>query len=307
MALTPEDVRNKLFTTVRLREGYEQTEVDEFLDEVEAELTRLLAENDDLRAKAGDAVVEHADGGAPAVTDLAPARPDVTLDKTPEPEPVRQSPQEIVVRTSSDVSVAATRVLEMAQRTADQYLGEAREEADKLVSDAKSTAEQLSGEARRKADDIDRQTHERTSALAQQLDMERAATLGTLQDQKRRLESEIETLRSFEREYRGRLRTFLEGQLSQLSSRAGDDTPLAPSGGPAPASAGDAAAGDQPADPPSADGADTAGAGQAVAGDEAETGSADGRQPSPGRRSREGSRSALGRILDEEDGSDDRS
>ncbi len=47
MPLTPEDVQNKEFTTVRLREGYDMQEVDEFLDEVEAELARLLRENDD--------------------------------------------------------------------------------------------------------------------------------------------------------------------------------------------------------------------------------------------------------------------
>lgn len=51
MPLTPEDVRNKQFTTVRLREGYDEDEVDAFLDEVESELTRLLRENEDLRAK----------------------------------------------------------------------------------------------------------------------------------------------------------------------------------------------------------------------------------------------------------------
>ena len=36
MALTPEEVRNKQFTTVRLREGYDEDEVDAFLDEIEA-------------------------------------------------------------------------------------------------------------------------------------------------------------------------------------------------------------------------------------------------------------------------------
>src|SRR6187399_1760148 len=51
MPLTPEDVSNKRFTPVRLREGYDMGEVDQFLDEVEAELERLLKENDDLRAK----------------------------------------------------------------------------------------------------------------------------------------------------------------------------------------------------------------------------------------------------------------
>src|SRR5215218_9298049 len=51
MPLTPEDVSNKRFTPVRLREGYDMGEVDQFLDEVEAELERMLKENEDLRSK----------------------------------------------------------------------------------------------------------------------------------------------------------------------------------------------------------------------------------------------------------------
>ena len=51
MPLTPEDVANKQFTSTRLKPGYDETEVDEFLDEVEAELTRLYRENDELRSK----------------------------------------------------------------------------------------------------------------------------------------------------------------------------------------------------------------------------------------------------------------
>ena len=47
MPLTPEDVQSKRFRTVRgpFKEGYDEEEVDAFLDEVEAELRRLLAEN----------------------------------------------------------------------------------------------------------------------------------------------------------------------------------------------------------------------------------------------------------------------
>ena len=42
MPLTPADVRNKHFSTTRLRPGYDEEEVDAFLDEVKAELDRLL-------------------------------------------------------------------------------------------------------------------------------------------------------------------------------------------------------------------------------------------------------------------------
>jgi DivIVA domain-containing protein len=41
MALTPEDVDSKRFHTVRFQRGYVLTEVDDFLDEVAAELGRL--------------------------------------------------------------------------------------------------------------------------------------------------------------------------------------------------------------------------------------------------------------------------
>src|SRR3954453_13355431 len=77
MPLTPEDVSNKRFTPVRLREGYDMGEVDQFLDEVEAELARLTKENDDLRAK-----LATAQSGAPA-----PSPPQPVAEKAPEPEP----------------------------------------------------------------------------------------------------------------------------------------------------------------------------------------------------------------------------
>ena len=49
MPLTPQDVQNKEFATTRFKPGYDEEEVDAFLDEVEAELTRLLTENDPSR------------------------------------------------------------------------------------------------------------------------------------------------------------------------------------------------------------------------------------------------------------------
>lgn len=58
MALTPEDVRNKQFTTVRFKEGYELEEVDSFLDEIEVALTAVTREADDLRASAKGEVPE---------------------------------------------------------------------------------------------------------------------------------------------------------------------------------------------------------------------------------------------------------
>jgi len=56
MALTPEDVLNKHFTATQFRRGYDEQEVDDFLDEVVVELRRLAGENSDLRARSSVAV-----------------------------------------------------------------------------------------------------------------------------------------------------------------------------------------------------------------------------------------------------------
>jgi DivIVA domain-containing protein len=49
--LTPADVRNTKFTVTRHRPGYDQREVDTFLNRTEAELDRLIRENEELRAQ----------------------------------------------------------------------------------------------------------------------------------------------------------------------------------------------------------------------------------------------------------------
>src|ERR1700740_2913180 len=64
MPLTPADVRNKQFSTTRLRPGYDEEEVDAFLDEVEAELDRLIQENEELRSKLAEVL---RGGGKPAM------------------------------------------------------------------------------------------------------------------------------------------------------------------------------------------------------------------------------------------------
>src|SRR5664279_2391147 len=102
MPLTPEDVRNKRFTPVRLREGYDMGEVDQFLDEVEAELERLTVENQELRAKVAAASTGDLTGLIPAVSTPATtgALPATAVTpavqepvKQPEPEPVVVKPE----------------------------------------------------------------------------------------------------------------------------------------------------------------------------------------------------------------------
>src|SRR5690349_25050307 len=121
MPLTPEDVRNKRFTPVRLREGYDMGEVDQFLDEVEAELERLTVENEELRAKVAAASTGEATGIIPAISTPAPV---VEVVREPEPEPVPEPepalltpvptpPPAAPAPTIGDASAAAARLLEI--------------------------------------------------------------------------------------------------------------------------------------------------------------------------------------------------
>jgi DivIVA domain-containing protein len=228
MPLTPEGVRNKLFTTVRLREGYDQTEVDEFLDEVEAELGRLIAENDDLRSR-----LEAATRGEPVEPLPRPEPAAPVAEPEPVVEPTGPVVPQIVVRNADEVGEAAARLLAMAQRTADETVAEARTDADRMVTDAQETAERVTTEAQARADEHDRDSRARSSAQEAELAAERTRALGRLEEERARLQAEVEDLKAFEREYRARLRSFLEGQLRQLDTRGPDDTPLAPPGGPA--------------------------------------------------------------------------
>ena len=296
MPLTPEDVRNKQFTTVRLREGYDEDEVDAFLDEVESELTRLLRENEDLRAKlaaatraaaqnqqqqgmrnrrsrrtaaAGSCARRHirtagrsssprrwARPSCPVVLPQLPAGPSgrpagrhgrsagprrpggrcravrwaarcraapwAVRMQRPDGQPTGAAPQ-MQQPGQGPGGDSAARVLSLAQQTADQAIAEARSEANKIVGEARSRAEGLERDARAKADALERDAQEK-----------HRVAMGSLESARATLERKVEDLRGFEREYRTRLKSYLESQLRQLETQADDS--LAPPRTPATAS-----------------------------------------------------------------------
>ena len=57
MPLTPAEVHNVAFKKPPIgKRGYDEEEVDAFLDIVEVELSRLIEENNDLRSRSGSGV-----------------------------------------------------------------------------------------------------------------------------------------------------------------------------------------------------------------------------------------------------------
>jgi DivIVA domain-containing protein len=197
MPLTPEDVANKQFTSTRLKPGYDETEVDEFLDEVEAELTRLYRENDELRNKLAAAqrsVAEAGNAKTPATSQQVRA-PGAAATPPPAPAQVQRATPPAA---ASNPSEAATGILALAQRTADEHVAEARSQAERIVAEARSRADHL----QREMDDRHRQM------------------MGSLETERSALEHKVRELRTFEREYHERLKASLENQLRDLESRA---------------------------------------------------------------------------------------
>jgi DivIVA domain-containing protein len=249
MPLTPEDVSNKRFTPVRLREGYDMGEVDQFLDEVEAELARLTRENDDLRTKLS--AVQSGGGDAmPAATTPEPPAPEPVAatpapepepEPAPEPTPTMQTPagapaaagiETIRVETVGDASNAAARLLELASRNADELVEEAKSEADKIVGEARTKAERLQGESKANADKLEADARGRAQSLDSETAERRTQLFGDLERERDALSHEVDNLRAFEREYRSRLKTYFSQQLEALESSGSADPSSGQEGAP---------------------------------------------------------------------------
>ncbi|GAC1367733.1 MAG: DivIVA domain-containing protein [Pseudarthrobacter sp.] len=218
MALTPEDVVNKRFQPTKFREGYDQDEVDDFLDEIVVELRRLNQENDELRkklAESGSAVPASSAAAAPVVEKVpasvksdkteAPARAETETKAAEAPKkkeaepaaPVAAVPAPAPAAGSSVSAESAAGLLAMAQQMHDRHVADGQAQKDKIIAEAQIEASSLVNDAQEKSRKI----------------------LGALEQQRSVLERKVEQLRGFERDYRSRLKAYIEGQLRDLDAR----------------------------------------------------------------------------------------
>ncbi|MDY6811277.1 MAG: DivIVA domain-containing protein [Actinomycetota bacterium] len=248
MRLTPADVHNVAFSKPPIgKRGYNEDEVDQFLDFVEAELARLIEENGDLKQRVEELEGDLADArsGAPAADASAAAPSGEERTQVFASAPVAETPAPAAAPQpefkDDDANVRAARVLALAQDTADRLTSTSRQEADSLVADARSRADAMVSEAQSKADALlsdarqrseailadsqtrseaqVRQAQERADALQSDAERKHSEIMGTINQQRTVLEGRIEQLKTFEREYRTRLKTYLESQLEELQQR----------------------------------------------------------------------------------------
>lgn len=132
MALTPEEILSKRFQTTKFRDGYDQDEVDDFLDEVVVEMRRLVAENADLRASKGTASGE------------------IARVEVPE-YPVAQEPE---TGASLEMTDASRSIIELAQKLHADHVRDGQLKRDKLVRDGQEQASRLIRDAEAQAREV---------------------------------------------------------------------------------------------------------------------------------------------------------
>jgi DivIVA domain-containing protein len=281
MPLTPAEVHNVAFKKPPIgKRGYDEEEVDAFLDIVEVELSRLIEENNDLRARLGSGQPGPAQPAAAGDgAELAAAREEnsrlqsriadlertINQGKNGAQQQVMQLQQQLAQTeraldenrkqleqaqqnlaeaqkagaanlakegagaTAGEHHAQAVQMLALAQQTADQHLAQSKAEADRLVAEARAHAESTLTEANDKAGrqlaDAEaraKQLNDESAARAAQAlhDAEQRAATITAQFEQRKaaLERRVEELRTFEREYRTRLKSYLESQLRDLDA-----------------------------------------------------------------------------------------
>ncbi len=173
MRLTPADVHNVAFKKPSIgKRGYDEDEVDAFLDLVEAELSRLIEENNELTQRLSTAQSGGFAAAAPAepvqahepeavqqYLDQAPVETQHDHEAAEAPAPVEQAAPVAEVAAVAAVAdagpaahhVQAARLLGLAQETAERLTSEAEAEAATTRATAKAESEKLVGDAQAEA------------------------------------------------------------------------------------------------------------------------------------------------------------
>jgi DivIVA domain-containing protein len=283
MPLTPAEVHNVVFKKPPIgKRGYDEEEVDSFLDIIEVELARLIEENAELKARGGAVVASDGSGAASASADgsaLAAAREEnkklaarlseleagqnrpaasgqggdqaeltaaraeneKLLARISELEgsvaqagqALSQAQQEVAAAKAAGPSTGsngsglnqlaqAERVLALAQQAADEQTAAAKADYEKTLAEARSFHDKTIADAQSRADQLDAESRTQAAAAVEEAERRAHQVTSQLEQRKTDLENRLEELRTFEHEYRSRLKSYLESQLRDLevSNRA---------------------------------------------------------------------------------------
>jgi DivIVA domain-containing protein len=202
------------------KRGYDEDDVDAFLDELEQELIRLLEDNEALHGE-----IQRAGAGGPSTAASARANNaefaeiSAQLDRMQQAraqaERNARSLQARLEQAREAVPAGPTAagddrgagVLMMAQRTADDHMRDARQESEALMSDARNTSLQITSDAQLKASTIEGDARRNHTDSMNSLEAKRAALL-----------DEIDRLGQLARSYQAALNSHVTQQLQELNT-----------------------------------------------------------------------------------------
>ena len=198
------------------KRGYDEEDVDAFLDEVEQELVRLIEENASLR----DQVHRAGPGGPDPASSSVTTRSELAglAAQLEWMQAARVRAEEHARGLATQLEQArkaggpaggsgAAQVVKMAQRTADEYLRDAERTSEELLAQTRAEAEQIAGEARLRADTLERDARRGHNEAINRVQSERATLL-----------EEIAGLSELAAGYQEALRSHVTQQLQELSS-----------------------------------------------------------------------------------------
>lgn len=227
MPLTPADVHNVAFKKPAIgKRGYDEEDVDAFLDEVEQELIRLLEENRALQDQAsrpgpaGPASGPNNRALEAELSDLT-AQLGRLQEARARAEQNARSMQTQLERARREAptgpppgagDAADSPVLMMARRTADDHMRDARAEAETLIEGAQSESEKITSDAQLTAGTIESDARRKhTEAMNGLVDKRNAAL------------DEIDKLGRLAQTYQQALADHVQRQLQELDSASGRD------------------------------------------------------------------------------------
>jgi DivIVA domain-containing protein len=195
MSLTPEDVHYKKFQPTKFREGYDQEEVDAFLDEIIVELRRLNQENEDLRQRllASDgriAELQRSPGGM--AVSLTNATSEIATSITNPGAAFPEAMTEAQVNEPNNTN----NLLQLARKLHDEHVREGIAKRDALIAEGQATA----------------------ARLLRETEAQQRSDLSRLEQEKALIEHTIQELRQYERDYRASIKSFIEAQLRDLET-----------------------------------------------------------------------------------------
>src|SRR3954449_11927343 len=193
--LNPGDVQSVRFSNgSMLHPGYNEVEVDRFLNRLAQELARLHAEKAELR--------DHVHALQAQLDDA-------------EALPVPEAPSD-----------QAVRLLATAQQTADNYVAEAEDFSRQMTADARARYEEQLRHARESAGAIIQAAHEQADRMVSS-GAEPAGEPAVRSATTEELEEQVAYLKAFAQACRTQLRAYLEALLTDVETEWGHADPVA--------------------------------------------------------------------------------